>query len=87
MVPAGLSDDERRQFELLKDFFAKGLAYALQLGLRPQTLYGIVDSPVGLAAWMLDYNARSLELVSRAFDGEVTGLTETTCSMPSPFSG
>ena len=75
LAPAGLSDDERRQFELLKDFFAKGLAYALQMGLRPQTLYGIVDSPVGLAAWMLDYNARSLELVSRAFDGEVTGLT------------
>ena len=75
VAPAGLSDDERRQFELLKDFFAKGLAYALQMGLRPQTLYGIVDSPVGLAAWMLDYNARSLELVSRAFDGEVTGLT------------
>src|SRR5688500_12451354 len=45
------------------------------MGLRPQTLYGIADSPVGLAAWMLDYNARSLELVSRAFDGEVTGLT------------
>ena len=75
VAPSGLSDDERRQFELLKDFFAKGLAYALQMGLRPQTLYGIVDSPVGLAAWMLDYNARSLELVSRAFDGEVTGLT------------
>jgi pimeloyl-ACP methyl ester carboxylesterase len=75
VAPSGLSDDERRQFELLKDFFAKGLAYALQMGLRPQTLYGIADSPVGLAAWMLDYNARSLELVSRAFDGEVTGLT------------
>ena len=75
VAPSGLSDDERRQFELLKAFFAKGLAYALQMGLRPQTLYGIVDSPVGLAAWMLDYNARSLELVSRAFDGEVTGLT------------
>jgi pimeloyl-ACP methyl ester carboxylesterase len=75
VAPSGLSDDERRQFDLLKDFFAKGLAYALQMGLRPQTLYGIADSPVGLAAWMLDYNARSLELVSRAFDGEVTGLT------------
>ena len=75
VAPSGLSDDERRQFELLKDFFAKGLAYTLQMGLRPQTLYGIADSPVGLAAWMLDYNARSLELVSRAFDGEVKGLT------------
>lgn len=74
-APSGLSDDERLQFESLKDFFAKGLAYALQMGLRPQTLYGIADSPVGLAAWMLDYNAKSLALVSRAFDGEVVGLT------------
>ena len=74
-APSGLSDDERRQFELLKDFSAKGLAYALQMGLRPQTLYGIADSPVGLAAWMLDYNAQSLQLISRAFDGEAEGLT------------
>jgi pimeloyl-ACP methyl ester carboxylesterase len=74
-APSGLSDDERRQFDLLKKFSAKGLAYALQMGLRPQTLYGIADSPVGLAAWMLDYNAQSLQLISRAFDGEAEGLT------------
>jgi pimeloyl-ACP methyl ester carboxylesterase len=75
LPPSGLSGDEARQFELLKDFFTKGLAYALQMGLRPQTLYGIADSPVGLAAWMLDYNACSLKLVSRAFDGELVGLS------------
>ena len=69
-APSGLSDEERGQFERLKDFFAKGVAYALEMGLRPQTLYGIADSPVGLAAWMLDHDARSLALIARAFDGE-----------------
>jgi len=74
-APSGLSDEEHGQFERLKHFYAKGIAYALEMGLRPQTLYGIADSPVGLAAWMLDYNAESLQLISRTFDGEVTGLT------------
>jgi pimeloyl-ACP methyl ester carboxylesterase len=74
-APTGLSDEEMRQFETLKDFYAKGVAYALQMALRPQTLYGIADSPVGLAAWMLDYNARSLELISRVFRGVPEGLT------------
>ena len=74
-APSGLSDEERGQFERLKVFFAKGVAYALEMGLRPQTLYGIADSPIGLAAWMLDHDARSLELISRAFDGHATGLT------------
>jgi len=74
-TPSGLSDEERGQFERLKVFFAKGVAYALEMGLRPQTLYGIADSPISLAAWMLDHDARSLELISRAFDGQPTGLT------------
>jgi pimeloyl-ACP methyl ester carboxylesterase len=74
-APSGLSDEERRTYEQLKDLFAKGIAYTLQMGNRPQTLYGIVDSPVGLAAWILDHDARSLELISRAFDGYPTGLT------------
>ena len=68
-APSGLSDEERREYEKLKDFFAKGVAYALEMGLRPQTLTGIADSPVGLAAWILDHDALSLELISRAFDG------------------
>jgi pimeloyl-ACP methyl ester carboxylesterase len=74
-APSGLSDEERRTYEQLKAFFAKGLAFALEMGNRPQTLYGIADSPVGLAAWMLDHDPRSLELISRAFDGHPTGLT------------
>jgi pimeloyl-ACP methyl ester carboxylesterase len=74
-APSGLSDEERSSYERLKDFLAKGVAYALEMGLRPQTLYGIADSPIGLAAWILDHDARSLELISRAFDGHPTGLT------------
>jgi pimeloyl-ACP methyl ester carboxylesterase len=74
-APSGLSDEERREYEKLKFFFTKGVAYALEMANRPQTLYGIADSPVGLAAWMLDHDARSLELISRAFDGYPTGLT------------
>ena len=73
--PSGLSADEKLAYERLTVVYAKGIAYATQMGLRPQTLYGIADSPVGLAAWTLDYNARSYELISRAFDGEPTGLT------------
>jgi pimeloyl-ACP methyl ester carboxylesterase len=74
-APSGLSDEERSSYERLKDFLAKGVAYALEMGLRPQTLYGIADSPIGLAAWILDHDASSLELISRAFDGHPTGLT------------
>src|SRR5437016_9815892 len=42
---------------------------------RPQTLYGIADSPVGLAAWMLDHDASSYALIARVFDGQHEGLT------------
>jgi pimeloyl-ACP methyl ester carboxylesterase len=74
-APSGLSDEERHAYEELKFFFTKGVAYGLEMGNRPQTLTGIADSPVGLAAWILDHDARSLELISRAFDGQPTGLT------------
>lgn len=74
-APSGLSDEERRAYDELKFFFTKGVAYGLEMGNRPQTLYGIADSPVGLAGWILDHDARSLELISRAFDGQPTGLT------------
>ena len=73
--PAGLSDEEGRAYDQLSDFYTKGLGYALEMGLRPQTLYGLADSPVGLAAWMIDHDARSLELISRAFTGQPGGLT------------
>ena len=58
------------------DFFYKnGLAYAIEMSNRPQTLYGIADSPVGLAAWMIDHDIRSYELIARVFDGKTEGLT------------
>ena len=74
-TPAGLSDDERIAYERLKFVYAKGIGYGFQMGLRPQTLYGIADSPVGLAAYFLDHDARSLELIARVFDGQSEGLT------------
>ena len=74
-APSGLSDEERGMFEKLQAFFAKEIAYTQEMGNRPQTLYGIVDSPVGLAAWILDHDAKSLKLIARAFDGHPADLT------------
>jgi pimeloyl-ACP methyl ester carboxylesterase len=74
-APSGLSADERLAYERLAFVYAKGVGYAYQMGLRPQTLYGIADSPIGLAAYLLDHDARSLELIARAFAGQPTGLT------------
>jgi pimeloyl-ACP methyl ester carboxylesterase len=74
-TPAGLSADEIAAYERLKFVYAKGVGYAYQMGLHPQTLYGISDSPIGLAAYLIDHDAWSLALISRAFDGEATGLT------------
>ena len=59
-APAGLSADEKLAYERLQFVYQKGIAYGYQMGLRPQTLYGIADSPVGLAAYFLDHDARSL---------------------------
>jgi pimeloyl-ACP methyl ester carboxylesterase len=73
--PAGLSDDEKHAWDQLDDFYKHGLAYAQEMSNRPQTLYGIADSPVGLAAWMLDHDIRSYGLISRVFDGKAEGLT------------
>jgi pimeloyl-ACP methyl ester carboxylesterase len=73
--PSGLSPDERNAWDQLDFFYKKGLAYAEEMTLRPQTLYGIADSPVGLAAWILDHDARSYELIARVFDGQKEGLT------------
>jgi pimeloyl-ACP methyl ester carboxylesterase len=74
-APSGLSADEKVAYERLQFVYQKGIAYGYQMGLRPQTLYGIADSPVGLAAYFLDHDARSLELISRVFDGHREGLT------------
>jgi pimeloyl-ACP methyl ester carboxylesterase len=74
-APPGLSADEKIAYECLKFVYQKGIAYGYQMGLRPQTLYGIADSPVGLAAYFLDHDARSYELIVRVFKGESEGLT------------
>jgi pimeloyl-ACP methyl ester carboxylesterase len=73
--PSGLDDEETRLYEKLKDFWATDVAYALELATHPQTLYGLADSPVGLAAWMLDHDPTSMALIARVFDGQREGLT------------
>jgi len=73
--PAGLSAEEKRAYELLAFFYKYGLSYAQQMGNHPQTLYGIEDSPVGLAAWIIDHDIRSYELIGRVFAGKPEGLT------------
>ena len=74
-APSGLSDDEKVAYERLAFVYAKGIGYGYQMGLRPQALYGIADSPVGIAGYFLDHDARSLALISRVFDGQPEGLT------------
>jgi pimeloyl-ACP methyl ester carboxylesterase len=74
-TPEGLSGDEKYAWDQLDFFYKHGLAYAQEMGNRPQTLYAIEDSPIGLAAWMLDHDAASLDLITRVFEGASEGLT------------
>ena len=74
-APAGLSPEEKYAWDGLDDFYKNGLGYANEMALRPQTLYGIVDSPVGLAGWILDHDIRSYQMIARVFDGKPEGLT------------
>jgi pimeloyl-ACP methyl ester carboxylesterase len=74
-APAGLSADEKACYDELVFVFAKGIGYAIQMGLRPQTLYGISDSPIGLATYLLDHDARSHALISGAFFGKPSGIS------------
>src|SRR6184192_880344 len=74
-APSGLSDEEKHAYDQLTFFYKHGLGYANEMANRPQTLYGIGDSPVGMAAWMLDHDAVSMALMSRVFDGQREGLT------------
>jgi pimeloyl-ACP methyl ester carboxylesterase len=69
-APTGLSADEQRAYDRLSFLFTKGVGYALEMGNRPQTLYGLADSPAALAAWMLDHDAYSLEDIAGAFAGD-----------------
>jgi pimeloyl-ACP methyl ester carboxylesterase len=74
--PSDLTAEERKAWDQLVDFYGKGLGYALEMSYRPQTLYGIADSPVGLAAWMIDHDIRSYLMIARAFAGGTEGLSQ-----------
>jgi len=69
--PPDLSAEERRAYEQLSGFYAKHVAYALIMSTRPQTLYGLADSPADLAAFMLDQGDGSGQrgLVEKALEG------------------
>src|SRR5712664_3662313 len=73
-APSGLSAEERSSYEQLV-FFYKHVYYAFWMASRPQTMTGFADSPIGLATFLLDHDARSLELIARSFDGQTEGLT------------
>lgn len=73
--PPDLGPDEKHAYEQVAFFYKYGLSYANEMGLRPQTLYGIVDSPAGLASWVLDHDASSLGIIERTFDGQPEGLS------------
>ena len=74
-APSGLSPEERRAYDKLVFFYTNGLGYAQEMHGRPQTLYGLADSPVSLASWILDHDYISLALISRVFEGRSEGLT------------
>ena len=74
--PPGLSEEESATFEQLSNFFVTGVGYGVQMGTRPQTMYGLADSPVALAAWMINHDAGSYADIAAAFAGHpVGGLT------------
>jgi pimeloyl-ACP methyl ester carboxylesterase len=74
-APPGLDEEEKEAFEHVAFFYKYGLGYALEMGNRPQTLYGIEDSPIGLAAWIIDHDIWTYKLIARVFDGADEGMT------------
>ena len=74
--PSTLTADERKAWDQLAVFYGTGLGYAQEMTLKPQTLYAIADSPIGLAAWILDHDVASYLLIRRVFDGQQEGLTK-----------
>jgi pimeloyl-ACP methyl ester carboxylesterase len=78
--PSGLSAEERRAYEQLERTF-KQVEYARYMAARPQTLYGIADSPVGLAAWLLDHNdadGQPAAAVTKALNRTTSAMGELT---------
>jgi hypothetical protein len=74
--PSTLTPDELNAWKQLAFFYTKGLGYAIEMNNRAQTLYALEDSPVGLAAWMLDHDIRSYQMIARAFAGQKEGLSK-----------
>jgi pimeloyl-ACP methyl ester carboxylesterase len=74
-APAGLSAEEQKAFDELKDFYGHHVGYAGEMANRPQTLCALADSPVGLASWIIDHDGASLALISRTFAGQKEGLS------------
>ncbi len=71
--PDGLSADEKRAFEQISTFYTSGAGYAVEMATQPQTIYGVADSPVGLAAWMINHDAYTYGEIAQAFDGHPVG--------------
>ena len=76
LAPAGLDEEERQAFDHVSFFYKFGLGYAIEMGNRAQTLYGIEDSPIGLAAWIIDHDIWTYRMIARVFDGAAEGLTK-----------
>jgi pimeloyl-ACP methyl ester carboxylesterase len=71
--PSGLSADEKLAFEQISTFYTMGAGYAVEMGTQPQTMYGVADSPVGLAAWMINHDPYSYGEIAEAFEGHPAG--------------
>jgi hypothetical protein len=71
--PSGLSAEESRTYEQLNFFYTKGIGYGIEMITQPQTLYGIADSPIGLAAWMINHDAASYQDIADAVAGHPVG--------------
>jgi pimeloyl-ACP methyl ester carboxylesterase len=71
--PSGLSAEESRTYEQLNFFYTKGIGYGIEMITQPQALYGIADSPVGLAAWMINHDASSYADIADAVAGHPVG--------------
>src|SRR5271163_4613360 len=75
LPPAGLSPEEKHAWDQLDDFYKNGLGYANEMALRPQTLYGLVDSPIGLAGWILTHDIPTNHIIPRVLDGKSGALS------------
>jgi pimeloyl-ACP methyl ester carboxylesterase len=73
--PTNLTAEEQSAWDQLDYFYKNGLGYANEMSHRPETLYALADSPVGLGAWMIDHDIRSERMILRAIDGKPEGLS------------